>query len=214
MKEKSIIANSMPVFNDRSQNGILDFRADKMFQAWEERHRLVDAGMYAFVSWKWVDPFVYWLGDFKVLEVMAGAGWLSYALREKGVDVIATDNFSWGKKKPTWKRVTKVEKLNCINAVKKYGKDIDVLIMSWPYMDDFAFKTIRELHEINPKAVVVYIGEGHGGCTANDNFFHHWDEIVDDVIFNEIKPHFQRWDGLHDHIELGKYKDRIKSGRV
>ncbi|MEK1828961.1 hypothetical protein AAAC51_07380 [Priestia megaterium] len=41
------------------------------------------AGMYAFISWQWVTPFIEWLNGRKVLEVMAGRGWWTYALRQK-----------------------------------------------------------------------------------------------------------------------------------
>jgi len=84
------------------------------------------AGMYAFVSWRWINPFVEWLADRKVLEVMAGRGWWTYALRQKGVNVIATDDFSWMNR--SWiDTLTEVEEVDAIEAVERYGKEVDVV---------------------------------------------------------------------------------------
>ena len=97
MTKKIVIEDAMPTF--KSGGLSTSFLADAMFKAYLHRNNLQEAGMFAYVSWKWVNPFVRWIGKRKVLEVMAGAGYLTYALREKGVDVIATDNKSWYEKR-------------------------------------------------------------------------------------------------------------------
>ena len=108
--------------------------------------------------------------------------------------------------KKKWVHVADIETLDCVESIDKYGKDIDIVIISWPYMDSHAYNTIKQLHRVNPKALIVYIGEGCGGCTANDDFFHHFKEITDDDLFNNISANFEQWDGLHDYVALGKYK--------
>jgi hypothetical protein len=168
------------------------------------REKYVDAGMYGFVSWRWVNPFVKWIGKRKVLEVMAGRGWLAHALRLKGVDIIATDNFSWAKNRGWKEPLTEVEELDAVESVIKYGKDIDILIISWPYMDSTAYEVIKKLYEVNPSALVVYIGEGEGGCTADDLFFDHFEEIEDES-FSEVEKNYERWWGIHDWPFLGRY---------
>src|SRR5699024_6074466 len=90
------------------------------------REGFINNGMYAFVSWRWVKPFAKWIGERKVLEVMAGRGWLSHALRELNVNVIATDDYSWSYECGWLPPVTDVEELDAIKSVEKYGKDIDV----------------------------------------------------------------------------------------
>lgn len=57
------------------------------------------------------------------------------------------------------------------------------------------------------KALVVYIGEGYGGCTADDQFHEHYDSIEDDEIFNKVVVNYERWWGLHDYPQLGKYSE-------
>lgn len=165
---------------------------------------LYKKGMFAFVAKEWTTKLAAWIGERKCLEVMSGAGWLAKALREEGVDIIATDNMSWAQKKG-WDLVTDIEELDCVKAVTKYGKDIDILIISWPYMDNNAYKTIKRLHTINPDALIVYIGEGMRGCTASDAFFMHFEEVKDPE-FTPVQKHYRSWPGIHDRPILGKYK--------
>lgn len=191
------------------------------------RDYYINEGMYAFVSWKWVKPFVKWIGNRKCLEVMAGRGILAYALRQMGVNLITTDDLSWAEKANSRKKeepegemlvgvnhskwihpVTEVEKLDAVEAVRRYGKEIDIMIMSWPpYMDNTAFQVIFELNKINPQALVVFIGE-NGGCTADRIFSLHFDIINDDVDFNEAARAYEQWDNIHDGLYLGRYTDK------
>ena len=163
-----------------------------------------EAGMYTFVSLRWIVPFAKWIGERKVMEVMAGRGFLSKALREQGITVHASDNFSWPVR--TWSEtVTDVIKMDALEAVEKHGKEYDILIMGWPYMDDTAYRIIKRLYEVNPRALVVYIGEPSGGCTADELFFEHFDMIVDEK-FIEAAMYYQSWEAIHDGLYLGRYK--------
>jgi hypothetical protein len=180
------------------------FEPNATTEAFKLRKQWIKKGMFALVTWSWVTPFAKWIGNKKCLEVMAGRGWLSLALHSLGVDITATDDYSWSKERKWDEPVTEVEELDAIKAVEKYGKDIDLLIISWPYMDDNAYKTITALHKINPNALIVYIGEGCGGCTADDDFHDHFREIEDEE-FQKAASGFQRWWGLHDYVMLGEY---------
>lgn len=164
------------------------------------------AGMYAFVSKKWVVPFSRWIGERKVMEVIAGRGFLAKALREQGIEVHASDNFSWGVGNWT-ETVTEVEKMDAIEAVLKHGKDHDILIMGWPYMDDLAYYIIKTLYQVNPNALVVYIGEGNGGCTASERFFEHF-KLIEDEGFEEATSNYQSWEYIHDRLYLGRYSEK------
>lgn len=167
------------------------------------REEWIEKGMFAFVSHRWVKPFADWIGKRQVLEVMAGAGWLARALREYKIDVIATDDYSWHKKRD-WKMQTDVEEIQAADAITKYGKKADILIISWPHMDSAAYEAIKLMIEVNPETLVVYIGEDEGGCTADTLFFEHFSEIWDEQ-FKKAAELFQRWPGMHDYIKLGKY---------
>lgn len=161
-------------------------------------------GMFGFVSWRWINPLVKWLGDKRCLEVMAGRGWLSKGLREKGKELIATDDYSWHRVENWQGNVTDVEELDAVLSVEKYGKDIDILIMSWPYTDNVAYQVIKKLHEINPDATVLFIGE-RWGCTGDDMFHEHFDIINDEQFYDKVASFYQSWNGFHDKMFLGKY---------
>ena len=149
---------------------------------------------FTLISKDWIKPLSQWIGNRKCLEVMAGTGSLSFALQQQGVDIIATDNFSWegnsnwNDNENYW---TEIEHIDAIEAVKKYGKDIDIIIMSWPYMDDTAYRILKSMREVNSNCVMIYIGEGMGGCTADDEFFENIQEI-DDEKFERTRSNFKQ----------------------
>ena len=149
----------------------------------------------------WVKPLAKWIGSRKCLEIMAGKGQLSYFLRKYGVKIKATDNFTWPE--PTWFKDNhlSVEKLDCIEAIRKYGKQVEFILCSWPYMDSTAYNSLIEMRKVNPKCRMIYIGEGYGGCTANNAFF---DEINECNLktFNRAVYRYSSWEGIHDSILL------------
>ena len=137
----------------------------------------------------------------KCLEIMAGTGALSKALYDLGIDVISTDNLSWDdlESYQSWKsRSFNVEKLDCVKAIEKYGKDVDFIICSWPpYDEPQATQAIIKMREVNPNCKMIYIGEDQGGCTADDDFFNNWKDVYEP---EETNGCFERFYGLHDRI--------------
>ena len=161
---------------------------------------------FTLISNDWIKPLSQWIGNRKCLEVMTGTGSLSFALQQQGIDIIATDNFSWegssnwNDNENYW---TEIEHIDAIGAVKKYGKDIDIIIMSWPYMDDTAHRILQSMREVNPNCIMIFIGEGMGGCTADDEFFESIQEI-EDTEFEQAVSNFKQWGGIHDYPQLVK----------
>ena len=170
------------------------------FDYWRKKY-ITEFGFPLFAE-DWVKPLAKWIGDRPCLEIMAGTGFFTYALSKYGCKVKATDNYSWNKTfKKTWGNV---ENLDCIDAIKKYGKFIKFVICSWPYMDDMAYKSLLTMYEINPKCRMIYIGEEYGGCTADDSFFDH-SEFQHIEGFDNAVCSYRCWEGLHDFIWLMKY---------
>ena len=151
---------------------------------------------------KWVTPLAKWLEGKKCLEIMSGCGSLAKALQDKGIDVTPTDNFkehtydSWATN--LW---TPIENIDCLDAISKY-KDVDIIIMSWPYVNDTCVKVLRKMREVNPKAQLLYIGEGYDGCTACDEFFDELVEITDDKEFNAVAEKYETYYGDRDKLWL------------
>jgi len=171
-----------------------------------ERDTYLKAGMVGFVSWRWVNPFVDWINGRKCLEIMSGRGWLSHALKLKDVDVIATDNLSWQKSSKNWdETLTDIEEIDAVQAIEKYGADVDIVICSWPIPDDTAFKSLKRLNEVNPKAVFVFIGEARSVTCADIDFYEHFKEIEDEK-FQLVAEKYQSWAGIPERLILGKYE--------
>ena len=59
------------------------------------RDECCNRGMWALVYRSFARKLAVWIGNRRVLEVMAGRGWLAKALSEEGVSIIATDDNSW-----------------------------------------------------------------------------------------------------------------------
>ncbi len=182
------------------------FSAISVIDSYKERDRWLKLGMFAFVCWDWVNPFATWIGNRRCLEVMSGAGWLAKALREKNIDIIATDDYSWGKRRG-WSVISEVIEMNAVSAILNYAHQCDILIISWPYMNDDAYHAIKTAHDTNPAMLIVYIGEGAGGCTANDKFFEYFEEI-ELQEFDEVRNQFKSWWGIHDTISVGKFSGK------
>lgn len=143
--------------------------------------------------------------DSKCLEIMAGTGMWSQALRDLGVDIVCTDNLSWeNETKGEWKKHrTEIIGMDAIQAIETYGKDVSFILMSWPYMDETANECLMKMREVNQNARMLYIGEGEGGCTASDSFFENM-ELIDIPDIDLVNQHFTSFIGIHDRIRMIK----------
>ena len=140
-----------------------------------------------------------YIGNSKCLEIMAGLGSLSFALREQGVNVITTDN-----KDPSWNHCfdrearewCDVQQMDCIEAIEKYGDDVDYVICCWPPMRsaDLEIQICQSCKKHNCK--IIYIGEDEDGCTSSCEFFNRVTSISSIGI--------KKWIGLFDFCEIYK----------
>jgi len=176
----------------------------KSVESFSMRRKFIEKLGFVKISKRWTTPLGKYLRGYRVLEVMSGNGALSKALKDEGVNITATDNSSWNES--SWFRNSwaTVEKLDAVEAVKKYGIRSDYIICSWPpYEDQIAYRVLIEMRKVNPDCKMIYIGEGNGGCTADDSF-HEAIEMVNDVLFDNAVAGFQQWEGVHDHPMLVK----------
>ncbi len=154
--------------------------------------------MWALVDKEWTSQLQFRRGE-RVLEVMAGAGWLQKAIKAThNVKYTAIDNrssHSWGKQIKT---VSRVLRKDAVEYVRTNGSNFDTLICSWPNYASPIFTNIcTEWHNTGKDRKIIYIGEGNGGCTADDSFF---------AGFTADKYHsIPNWDGLHDEGMIGTF---------
>ena len=130
----------------------------------------------------------------RILEVGCGTGALAKCLQDTGIDVIATDDFSW-----SWpsRWLDNIENIDAVSAVKKYSKDVDYVLISWPnYHEPTAYDALETMREVNPDCKMIYIGEGIDGCTADNNF------IVKANVIDKDYGTIKRFDGYHDFLMI------------
>lgn len=137
----------------------------------------------------------------QILEIMCGLGSYAYILRSLNVPVIATDDYSWIDDDPKflhWKQkpwIDDIERIDAVSAIKKYGKQVNYVLMSWPPMnEDLAAQVLETMRMVNPECRMIYVGEGKGGVTANDRFF----DIISDVSeqysgIDKLRESYHSW---------------------
>jgi hypothetical protein len=163
------------------------------------RTRCINRGCWAIVDQQWTKQLADWIGTRTVLEVMAGGGWIAKALKDHGVDIVATDDYSWPKggnghsNLPTWDDLP-VTKMGALKAVRTIPADI--LLVSWPPYSDTAI--VRICNTWGTTRPIIHIGEGQGGCTACDKFYERFKEDEEAPIIM-----LGQWPGIHDHLTIG-----------
>ena len=131
-----------------------------------------------------------------IVEIGAGSAYWAFEMKKAGLDVIATEPYPERSSRyanADWKMFTDFEKLSGPRAAAKYEER--TLLIVWPdYARDWAAKTLTFYK--GPK--VIYVGEGSGGCTANDRF-HNILEKDFKEMGNIGMPQF---DGIHDTMTV------------
>lgn len=156
------------------------------------RSQLLGLCGYCLLAYDWLQPLAAWIGARKCLEIMCGSGALSKGLQDCGVSVRATDDFSWDKEHTTdWFRNgwTKLEEMPALQAIETYGRDVDFIICSWPFLSEDCYQALLKMREVNPAACMIFIGEWRG-ATASDSFFD-VAEIVEDTTFQQAVANFK-----------------------
>ena len=134
-----------------------------------------------------------------LVEVGAGTGYLASRLEASGADIVATDKYPphTDRNPYGWKHEhIKVKQMSAATAVKAHP-DRNVL-MSWPsYGKRWAYLAAKC---IKKNCHLLYIGEGPGGCTANDAFF----KLMDTDFHRIDKGPLDSFFGLHDELLIFK----------
>lgn len=146
-----------------------------------------------------------------VIEIGAGTGFWAELLRDQGIDVMAVDPMEndWTQWFPSGLvgHVEMGDHTSCVRYPER------TLLMIWPSMDSWAGEALQLFAEAGGQRV-VYIGEGCGGCTANDSFFeqvgecYHYDNDGKHNACPHPPPQWEIstkleipcWEGLHDQL--------------
>ena len=128
-----------------------------------------------------------------IVEMGAGTGYWAYLIKQSGGDIIAFDKQPYNNPQAEnqWTEVLQGECTRYKSTVVQYPDR--TLFLCWaPYNKPFAYRCLKSYK--GTKLVVV--GEGQGGCTANDKFFR--------LLHKEWKVNKEieipQYSGIHDYL--------------
>lgn len=161
-----------------------------------------------------------------VVEIGAGGGYWAMLLQRRGVDVVAYDPQPPGVGDSDWHSGTAWTAVHLGDHTQTAEHPTRTLLLCWPSYDE---PWPAQALEAFDGETVVYIGEGPGGCTADDRFhallgepsncWHYDDDYneppcLDDCSAN-VTPLFSniadvaipQWAGIHDQLRVYRRRD-------
>lgn len=127
-------------------------------------------GMWSYVNAPFAKALSTYLDGHPVLEIMAGNGYISKGLRNNNSSqkIYTTDSQAWVSENETGKHpVTKIEKLDALAAIKKYGDQVDYVIMSWaPDKQETDWEVLQLIRQDYPQLQLLVIGEKDGATDS------------------------------------------------
>lgn len=194
-----------------------DPRGDKLWNQYTNALPKVDKALRNFRDyledtygmWSYVNaPFAKALADYTagqpVLEIMAGNGYISKGLRNNNhhQEIYTTDSQAWVKENETGKHpVTKIEPLDALAAIKKYGEQVKFIIMSWaPDKQETDWEVLRLIRQDYPDVQFLVIGE-KDGATDSKKF---WQEahLSQPADLQKVNQQLHSFDLIDEQIYL------------
>ena len=163
-------------------------------------------GMWSYVNAPFAKALADYLNGAPVLEIMAGNGYISKGLRNNNANqrIYTTDSQAWTRENETGKHpVTTIEKLDAISAIKKYGDQVDYVIMSWaPDKEEVDWDVLQLLRHDYPDVKFLVIGE-QDGATNSKKF---WQEaqLSQDEGLQKVNHQLHSFDLIDEQIYLVK----------
>lgn len=187
------------------------YRGVGSIDAFEKRRELTRKYSWAIPTDEALDLLVKYA---PLVEIGAGTGYWAHLLEQRGVEIHAYDAYppdgthlpegDYGEEKfggrsfyhAGHNSYTHI-RLGNQRKLKGYKARWN-LFLCWPPMSNMAYQALL----YHRGRYVVYIGESHWGCNADDAFFHRLDHKYNHVESVSIP----QWDGLHDVLDVYERK--------
>lgn len=131
-----------------------------------------------------------------VLEVGSGTGYFAAHMKQGGVGdynaVDIWDPFYWDEGTTRYFGIDG-------DSLDYIDNSYDVIVMNWPpYNEPFAHQVVKKMSK---GQVLIFEGEGSGGCTGDDDFFNYLDEHFTPMkeLDDELNEHHIRFPGINDY---------------
>lgn len=131
-----------------------------------------------------------------VLEVGSGTGYFAAHMKQGGVEdynaVDIWDPHYWDERTPRYFGIDG-------NSLDYIDNSYDVIVMNWPpYDEPFGHQVVKKMVK---GQVLIFEGEGYGGCTGDDDFFNYLDEHFTPMkeLDDKLNEHHIRFPGINDH---------------
>ena len=138
----------------------------------------------------------------RIVEIGAGTGYWAYMLAQTGVNSICYDRAPYENKYASnnWYPIMRGGPVKAAHHADR------ALFLCWPpYAEPMAYYALKAYKG----DTVIYIGEGHGGCTGDDNFHYllgdnsPWDEPIFESPWECVETLWlPQWRGIHDSVYI------------
>ena len=161
-------------------------------------------GMWSYVNAPYIKALSEYLHGRPTLEIMAGNGYISGGLRNlrPAQTIYATDSTDWTHENETGKHpVTTIEPLDALTAIKKYGSQVDYVIMSWsPDKVEIDWEVLQLLRNDYPEVKLLVTGEKNGA--TNSAKFWQNAQLTQDAKLQKVNEHLHSFDLIDEQIYL------------
>lgn len=184
----------LPVENMQDINKL--FLSTTFFQA---RQIAIQEYGYPLLNEIFLNNFSKILQNDHILDIGAGSGFLAKHLNERGQNITAIDKYQKENKYGFTNPYFKVYEDDGVNHLLNSGNKYDTIILSWPPYDTEMAYNILSAMQAGQR--LIYIGEGEGGCTADQSFFRLLSEkaiLIQDET-EMLNENYTRYAGIHDH---------------
>lgn len=132
-----------------------------------------------------------------VIEIGAGNGYWSHLIAKAGGSITAYDPKPGKHHIDSDGRVWHPVLEGGVEKVQTDHKKHTLLLVWPPYNTPMAFDALLRFIQIGGQTL-AYVGEGEGGCTADDDFF----KLLHDNFEPVGDAPLPQWEGIHDHLTV------------
>lgn len=163
----------------------------------EYRWQVIEEFGFPIVTDALVDSLAIIGREMPILDAGCGTGYLAWELKQRGVTVLPVDP-------EPFTFINATPKRQWLEPVRLPAQQVAVqhpdhaLLLSWPSLKrPWPLETLQAYTQAGGQCLIL-IGEGRGGCCADDTFYD-WLHSGDSPWQDVVEVPMENWVGIHDH---------------